>query len=183
MPKETVDFKSGIVAMMEIKSKIYEVDNGEFWPYHFPKVAATKEELNVLEKKLGYRLDGEYRAFLELTNGWPGFFQTVDLLGTNELLDSPMRTYIDEYVGEMKRLAPEWYYAEDRTVFDHALPIAATLENTDLFLIKTEKDEAPGRVIWFAGEVIDTFDSFSDCFQSMIHYNRIELESIKKRFP
>jgi hypothetical protein len=43
--------------------------------------------------QIGQRLDDDYRDFLKYVNGWKGFFHTIDLFGTNQLLNSPMMDY------------------------------------------------------------------------------------------
>ncbi len=60
-----------------------------FGSNHFPRVAATNNELASAEQHLGVGLDPSYRDFLGHANGWPSFMQSVDLLGTDDLADGP----------------------------------------------------------------------------------------------
>jgi hypothetical protein len=170
-----MNLKTNIVQLLKIKSAIFEIDNGKLWPYHLPKVAATEEELLSLESVLKTNLDQEYRSFLNLANGWPGFYQTVDLFGTNELLDQKA------YSGFQEQLkAGLEFNSSSEFSLEDAIIIAATKEDLDMFLLTTEKNHAPGRVIWFAGEIVDIFSSFNEFYLSMISYNLKELEDLKK---
>lgn len=62
---------------------------------------------------------------------------------------------------------------------DQLLPIAATSTDKDLFVITKPASPNPGIVIWFAGDEIDRFESFTEFFLAMIDYNREELKYFK----
>ncbi|RGE21045.1 hypothetical protein [Leucobacter sp. wl10] len=53
------------------------------------------------------------------------------------------------------------------------LPIAASLEQADLFVMPVDDGVVGRRVLWLAeGELIDAFDSIGQCFASMIDYTK-----------
>jgi hypothetical protein len=90
------DWRPAIVRMVEIKQAIYEADTDGLWEYHLPKVAATEDEIAAVEARLGIRLDPQYREFLRYANGWPSFYQSVDLFGTEDLAGGPMMDHVNE---------------------------------------------------------------------------------------
>ena len=61
------------------------------------------------------------------------------------------------------------------------LPIAATSEDLDLFLIAGPEAETPGQVFWYAGGLIDTFPSFTEYFLAMVDYNRDEIRRLEEK--
>lgn len=65
------DWRPDIVQLAMIKQAIYEADSAGLWDYHYPRVAATPEELNRAEQDLGFRIEPGYRSFLGYGNGWP----------------------------------------------------------------------------------------------------------------
>ena len=126
---------------------------------------------------LGYKLDEDYAQFLRYANGWPAFYQSVRLFGTEELLgnaamENALRTvsYLEEDVLQTSGV--------DRAML---LPIAATDVDMDIFVLDRTGLPARARVIWFAGTEIQRFGSFSDYFLAMVDYNRAELAELKKR--
>ncbi|MFZ6732427.1 SMI1/KNR4 family protein [Undibacterium sp. Ji42W] len=54
------------------------------WEYPFPEVAASIEQIESVEKVLGFSLDSELRQFLLLANGWHSFFQTIDVFSAED---------------------------------------------------------------------------------------------------
>lgn len=82
---------------------------------YISEVVETKDQIKSVEDKLGYTLDTSYRNFLRFANGWKAFYQTVDLFGTNELLDSPIMKYAieDDVIKDIDRFSSfNEYYLE-----------------------------------------------------------------------
>ena len=52
------------------------------------------------------------------------------------------------------------------------MPFAVSADDTDVFLISREDSHAPGRVLWFAGGLVESFPDFGEWFLAMIDYNR-----------
>lgn len=53
------------------------------------------------------------------------------------------------------------------------LPIAASLEQADVFVMLIDEGVVGPKVLWLAeGEVIDTFETFGQFFVSMIDYTK-----------
>jgi SMI1 / KNR4 family (SUKH-1) len=68
-----------------VKQKIAEVDFEHLWENTSPGFAASEDQLQALEARLGFVLAPQYRAFLLHANGWRAFMQHVDLFGTEDL--------------------------------------------------------------------------------------------------
>ena len=128
--KKSQDWIDRIAAMMYVKEELHRQDWYGLWPYHLPEVAATEEQLAAAEAHLGHELDAGYKDFLRCANGWKGFFQTVDLFGTGDLVGSGLMDYALETLDILDDAFP---FKED-IGFSKAelLPIAATREERDL---------------------------------------------------
>jgi hypothetical protein len=152
-----------------------KLDKEGLWEYYLPEAAASEEVLIRTERQLGFSLDSQYREFLKYANGWKAFYQSVDLFGTDELVDSPDMDYAISILDAIEETVLESSGVER----DQLLPIAATKIDKDLFVITKPNSSNPGMVIWFAGDEIDRFESFTEFFLSMIDYNREELKYFK----
>jgi len=170
------EWKNNIVTMIYVKQQLMKLDINGMWPHHFPEVAATEEQIRSVEERQGYILDTSYRAFLKHANGWKGFYQTVDLFGTNELLNSSIMKYAN---GLLDAVEDDVIKATG-FLREELLPIATTRFDKDLFVLSCPKSNIPGIVIWIAGEEIDRFSNFNEYYLSMIDYNRAEAEDLKK---
>lgn len=161
-----------IATMILVKQDMEKNDREELWEYYLPEVAATEECLAEVEKKLGFLLDIQYKEFLKHANGWKAFYQSVDLFGTDELLTSSNM----DYAMSILEAIEDSVLKSSGVARDQILPIAATKVDKDLFVITKPTSSNSGIVIWFAGDEIDRFDSFTEFFLSMIDYNREELK-------
>lgn len=160
------DWRGPIVEMVMAKQALAAWDPRGIFPHRFPGVAAPPEAVDAAEAALGVRLDPEHRALLGHADGWEAFHQHVTLLGTDELTAGRLRDAgLDavDHADEPLRLlgcSPELL-----------LPIAASLEQADVFVMPIRDGLVGRRVHWLAeGEVIDSFVSFGQFFVSMIDY-------------
>lgn len=169
-----IDWKTAIAQMVLIKQAIYDLDTEHLWEYRLPKLAAREEELKAVEAHLDEPLDPEYRSFLSYAGGWPAFYQTVDLFGPADLLDGRLFCHAMESLATIDELVLTSSHLRRKDL----LPIAASLEDLDLFVITKRTCPSPGQVIWFAGGEIDRFPSFSDYYIAMLDYNRLEVQQL-----
>jgi hypothetical protein len=176
-PYQPQTWKERIVQMVLVKQRLDEVDTDDLWDYTLPRLAAGEEVLQRVEAALGMALDPEYREFLKHAAGWPAFYQSVDLFGPEELLGSPEFTAARDALLSMEDQA----LAECGEAPRNLLPIAATREDLDLFLIAGPEAHMPGRVFWYAGGLIDTFPSFTEYFLAMVDYNREEIQRLEQK--
>lgn len=170
------DWRQRIVDLVSIKQAIHERDTKGLWEYRLPGVAASEEQLAEVEAKLGEVLDPGYRSFLSFGDGWPAFYQTVDLFGHADLLGSERFDHASEMLG----------YVEDSVLEsagfgrEELLPIAATPVDLDLFVMTRRSTATPGVVIWLAGYEVDRFPDFDEYFLAMMDYNRRELQNLTR---
>jgi hypothetical protein len=158
--------------MVQIKQAISGADTAGLWDFHLPKVAATPEDLAHVEDALAFRLDPQYREFLGYANGWPSFFQSVDLFGTEDLIGGSrmdtaraMWDAIEPVVIERARFLPA----------SRLIPIAASMIDLDLFVMEIVDAQQVPPVVWLAGGEIERFETFEAYVLAMIDYNAREL--------
>lgn len=172
---ETIDWKQRIIELVLVKQKLAELDTKGLWQYRLPSVAATEARLKSVEAHLGEALDPVYRAFLLHADGWPAFYQTVDLFGSDDLMGNDrwhhateMLSYVEESVLTLGGLRRE-----------ELLPIAASPVDLDLFVMTRRSAPQPGMVVWLAGSEIDRFSTFDEYFLAMVDYNRLEVQHLR----
>jgi hypothetical protein len=104
-------------------------------------------------------------------NGWPAFYQAVDLYGTGDLLGN-MRGIRG---AEMLSFIEGSVLAESGLRREDLLPIAVSSTDLDLFVMVKHSAKKRGMVVWFAGYEVDRFQDFSEFFSAMVEYNRQEV--------
>ncbi|MEM5421233.1 SMI1/KNR4 family protein [Paraburkholderia ferrariae] len=166
-----------IAKLAYIKQVLAEADQRKLWPHHLPAVAATPAQIEAVEAALGTRLDRNYAELLLHADGWRGFYQTVDLFGTADLLGSEKMSAARELLGAVD----DDVISATRNRRNDLLPIAATTQDRDLFVLTLPKAEAPGEVLWLAGELIDRFTNVGEFFLAMMDYNRLEVARFQKK--
>lgn len=171
------DWRPEIVRMVQIKQAISEADTAGIWEFHLPGVAAKPESLRGIEKALGLRLDPEYRAFLGYADGWPSFFQSVDLFSVSDLAGGARMDTARQLLASLEPAVIEQAGLRDTRL----LPIAATGVDTDLFVMPIANGMQTPPVVWLAGYEIDRFATFQDFVLAMIEYNLRELSALKNR--
>ena len=156
------DWKDKISVMVLVKQEIQRLDKMGIWPHYLPEIAAIEEQLASAEKYLGHSIDKDYREFLMCANGWKGFLHTIDLFGTGDLIGSSLMDYVLRNLDVMDDAAK----LSETSGFlkEELLPIAATREDIDLFVITRETSSHPGIVIWFAGGEVEKFPNFKEFF-------------------
>jgi hypothetical protein len=164
-------WKKEIAIAFMVKQRIWELDQGRLWPFHYPELAATEAELVAVEERLGYPLAGEYRSFLSCANGWQGFYQRVDLFGTSELLGGLRMAAAAELLEWLEEdVLPFCGFAQT-----DLLPIAVSRDDMTLFCLSKPSHPHSGQVFWFSGKLIETFVDFREFFLAMCDYNRKEV--------
>jgi hypothetical protein len=172
---EMTDWKQRIVELVLVKQKLAELDTKGLWQHRLPAVAATEVKLRAVEAYLGEALDPAYRAFLLHADGWPAFYQSVDLFGSDDLMGSDR----SRHAAEMLDFVEDAVLATSRLRREDLLPIAASPVDTDLFVMMRQSASHPGGVVWLAGSEIDRFPSFDEYFLAMVDYNRLEVQHLR----
>src|SRR5688572_8111255 len=95
------DWKPELAVLWSILQQTEELDTGRVWQYHLPRAGATREEIEGVSRRLGFALDARYANFLRYANGWPDFYQSVDLFGTGELLGGALMDQAQQQLAVM----------------------------------------------------------------------------------
>lgn len=149
-----------------------EADTENLFGYSLPRVAATEEEVSQVEHTLGRSLPEDYRTFLLCCSGWPHFVQDIDLygvaelatLGTGSVLDDLHPSALMEAGIDLQR--------------DGVVAIGSAREDRHRIVLTTS-GLTPGRVVWFAGTMVDSFAPFSDALASFTALTRESIEEFR----
>ena len=171
-----MDWKRELVIAHLVKEKIAEVDVDELWENTLPEVAASEDQLRSLEARLGYELDPQHRDFLRHANGWRALMQDIDVLGIEDLVGGPRATRVAELVDSLEPLEPLCGLGKS-----DMLPIAVASAGIDVMMMARPHSATPGKVMWFAGGLIDTFPGFDEWFLTMVDHNREEYQRLAKK--
>ncbi len=166
-----------MVVLGELKGELASADTAHLWQHRLPSSAATQADINQIEAIVGQPLAADHRAFLLLANGWRGFWQTSDLFGSDDF--SGLR------YEEAQDLLSVASTANPSSVpsADSLFPIAASAVDPDVFACVRQGRPNEGSVVWIAGDVVDRFRTFTEYFDSMIQYNRLELRALREQGP
>lgn len=170
-----MDWKRELVIAHLVKQKVAEADVEKLWENTLPEVAATSDQLQTLEVRLGYPLDPQHREFLMHADGWRAFEQKIDVFGVDDLLGSQRAERAAMLVETLEPLEPLCGFSKS-----DVLPIAVSSNDIDVMLMTRPHTVKPGQVLWFAGGLIDTFPGFDDWFLAMVDYNRAEYQRLVK---
>ncbi|ENW91551.1 SMI1/KNR4 family protein [Acinetobacter dispersus] len=170
-----MDWPKEIARMAIVKHALSEADQQKLWPYYLPEVASTTEDIIKAEAILGFKIDELFTNFLLFANGWKGFYQYVDLFGTQDLIGGTRM----EYALGLLNTIEDSYFVQKGIVRQDLMPIAATLIDKDIFLLGKINSPLSGQIIWHAGEEIEIFENFNEFFMTMVDYNIEELNELR----
>ena len=170
------DWAPVIGELIKIHLQIWQLDTKGIWKRELPRVAADLKQVSGAEAAVG-PLDPSFREFLFFADGWPCFYQWVDLFGTPELLGNDFQRALDRLHEVEEVVRSEGVQLTD------ALPIAMSRrevdnDELDLFVVVRPNAVGAGRVLWITSELIDTFRNFEEFFASMTGYCRAEVEEL-----
>jgi hypothetical protein len=171
-----MDWNTEIAIAWQVQQANQQFDRVGLWNYRLPHVAATHEKVAYAEMVLGFELDPRFRLFLSYADGWPDFYQSVDLFGTSDLVGGRLM----EKASEMLRVIDDAVWQHAKVELDNVLPIAVSKADRDVFVIVTPHQSNAGQVLWFSGTMVEAFPDFDEFFLSMVDYNRETLADFKK---
>jgi hypothetical protein len=162
-----VDWKREIAIAHLVKQKVAEVDTAGLWLHPFPGVAASETDVISLEALLGVSLDSKLREFLLHANGWRSLLHSIDVFSVEDFRDGERKHRADELLESLED-------TQDLCEFrpDELMPFAVSTEDIDVFVISRKESHAPGRVLWFAGGLVESYPDFDEWFLAMVDYNR-----------
>ena len=169
------NWKLAIVALARAKELVNTHDKYNAFPWHLPRVAATADRIAEAEHASGITFSDDYRSFLQHADGWKSFNISVDLFGTEDVLEGRAKS-----VKQREAIAS---YIDTVGLSAHdVLPIAASETETDVFLLVSAANTAmPGKVLWWGDEEIEHFEDFWSFFVTIIGYteNRAKMLATK----
>jgi len=169
------DWRKQIAIAHLVKQQVAELDVDGLWPHHFPEVAASQEKIERVEEILGECLDARYREFLLFADGWKGFYHSVDLFGTDDLVGGLRLEIAKSLIEALQPLE-----IVSGVFKEGVMPIAVSQHSIDVFVIGRRNAPVPGEVLWFAGQLIDRFPNFDEFFLAMVDYNREEAKALAR---
>lgn len=168
------NWQAPIAEMYLEKQNLAAVDPENIFPFFLPNVAAAEETIAATEEKLGFTLDQDHKSFLRAADGWQCFYQNVTLFGTTDLTEGPLLDSAQEAFDSMPELLDSLNFTPEQV-----LPIAASQEQADVFVMIIKDGHVEPTVHWLAeGEVIDTYETFGEYFMSMIAYTKRRIEKM-----
>lgn len=162
-----MDWKRELVIAHLVKQKIAEVDVDHRWDNTLPEVAASPAQVQSLEKRIGSELDPLHKEFLLHANGWRAFMQHIDVFGTEDFIGGQRSRCALELIESLEPIEEICGYEKHEL-----LPIAVSSNDIDLMLITRPHTVTPGKILWFAGGLIESYLSFDEWFLAMVDYNR-----------
>ena len=168
-----MDWKRELVIARLVKQKIAEVDVDQLWENTFPEVAASEAQLHALEQRLDHPLDPQYRAFLLHADGWRAFMQYIDVFGVADFGGGSRAERANELFASLEPIEPICGFCRE-----DLMPIAVSSLDIDVMLMTRPHSATPGKTLWFAGGLIDSFSGFDDWFLAMVDYNRQEYQRL-----
>src|SRR5690606_14100460 len=135
-------------------------------PYTLPHVAATPEQLDDAEARIGEPLDPLYRELLGYGNGWPLLIWDADMLGTDDLGQGPRWAHGHALL--------DLYYANGDTSElpdrDRVYPILVSPHDNDVMVLRTDGPISRGghEVIWLGDDVVDRWENAFEWWLAVI---------------
>lgn len=127
--------------------------------------AAPESAILVAELRLGQRLPPSYREFLAFSDGWPGFFESANLLGTGDIGRVGLVEKASQRLPASARMLP---FGTDRT-------------GTSLFAFDTSVTLGDGElpvIAWVGGLGLDC-RCFTSFLATVLQLCRAELSALK----
>jgi hypothetical protein len=171
-----IDWKTQIAIAWVVKEKMREADRRQIWEYRLPRVAADERSLHAVEATFQHDLDPHYRTFLTYADGWPDFWHSADLFGTEELKGARLMELANERLSIIGDLACD----EEIVRPEDLLPIAVAKHDRNVFVLVKPAHRLHGQVIWLSGGVVDRFPNFDEFFLTMVDYNRGDLQWLQE---
>jgi hypothetical protein len=175
--QKITDWRKAIGELILLHQHIRDLDHEGIWSHELPRVAATPEDIALVERQLQRELPSRFGDFLACADGWRAFYQWVDLFGTKDLIGEPARLA----ARRMDELDHSGVLARAGLKRADLLPVAMTrpgrgADVPDVFVLA--RSPHGGEVVWLADDEIDRFPNFDAFYLSMLDYTRKEIETL-----
>lgn len=161
--------KNIIEEYANLKQRMAEVDTDKLWEYYLPNSPANQDILKDFISELCVEIPKELMELYQIANGWNCFYQMVDLFCLDDYHSDKM-----DYAKTL--LVTELEY-QDEFKINELLPIAVSRDDMDLFVIVVGGSSL-GQVIWFAGGIIERFDSIKSFLSGMMGYSKADMKDL-----
>lgn len=169
-----VEWSRSIAELVNLQAQIAEHDTDGIFPVTKPAPGAARTRIAVCEQEAGLVLDEQHRSFLAEANGWPGFFETQDLLSTEQLVGGHHRDTFDRWIES----APGAARAAGFTA-EGMLPVAVDLVMPLFAAMPVREGRVLPRVFSLdPSGVIDDFASFELFVAATIAYTERNLADV-----
>jgi hypothetical protein len=172
LPEED-GFEEIVRQAISVSEELAQADLNEIFRHASPSPGASLTDVVNYERRVGRQLPTAYREFLQVVDGWPAFYQEVDLCSLRDLSGSELmeRGWMlveaaDEGSGGILGISRSTH-----------LPIGVSTAGIDVFLLLLE--EPTGAVSWVAGGEVERFSSLPQFLKSMVEYNRDTLQDLR----
>ena len=141
-----------------------------------PNPGASAVAIAAAEQRIGRPLPPSYRAFLEVHDGWPRFFEDATLLGTAHLgirlYEQAARAAFDAAETPVPEVGPP-----SRAKRQVLIPFGADLQATTLFAFVAPTERVTGElgVVAWINEIGVRRDSFDDFLELVLELCEAEL--------
>jgi len=179
IPAHLKVWQDRIAVMFLVREEMRRLDTLGLNEYFYPELAATEEQLVAVETHLGEPLNSGYRDFLLCANGWRGFFFSLQLFGTEDLMGSKLMNLALEALGYVDDAMP--LFKDLGFAKEDLLPIAASFIERQMHVITRSTSHQPGKIIWFDCGEVESYLSFEDYFLAMTDYNREDLKDLPEQ--
>lgn len=168
MENSVIDWPTMIVALVRAKEEVARVDKHGIFARTLPHAAASANQLDAFERHTSLTLDPTHRSFLGFADGWPAFFETQDLLGTQQLAGGKHREYFSEWIDSAPPEARAQGFSSSTL-----LPIAVDLEYPHFAAMHVVEGSVWHKVLIFAPQgLVETHETFERYFHSIIAKTR-----------
>ncbi|HEX7304059.1 SMI1/KNR4 family protein [Lentzea sp.] len=174
VPTEFPQWPDLIAEMCLLRRRVNEVDADYEWTV--PHAPATPEQLDAAERRLGFPLDPQHRAFLGSGDGWPGFYLDNTLLSAEQIGEGfawdALTEALDAFYGELgdpSAVPPK----------EEIYPITFDQGGGSIFAIWTQGPIVNGGhpVLWLPWPDTEPYDNFFDFYRMVYQEYLAELPS------
>jgi hypothetical protein len=94
----------------------------------------------------------------------------------NDFVSGPRATRAATLIDSLHDLEPLCGFGKS-----DVLPIAVSSSDIDVMVMTRPHTTEPGKVLWLAGGLVETFPGFDEWFLAMVDYNRHEYQRLAKK--
>lgn len=165
-----------IATAFAIKKEINKYDKSVYGKITKPNRGVSEERLTEIETNINLKLHDKYKEFLQVMNGWSGFYKDVDILRVEEINN----TSINEYGSRILESISDETFNNIGVERDKLFIVAYGVQTKNIFFISEGTSKKPGIIIWHRGSIQDVYKDFKEFFLSITKMNLERLNKLKE---